>query len=154
MTRSGLWLLVAVAASPAIAFLTYRLARELGFLDPPRDQQHEYRRSIILSIYCFLLFLPVLLFGFDRGWPRLWVLFGIVNGLALLTFGFFGVWAAVRLWRLRHPELEESPIAESPAIENVVELSAPHAGEEILEMPQPSTPAKAEPFSTDREELL
>jgi len=154
MTRSVLWLLVAVAASPAIAYLTYRLARELGFLDPPFDQQHEYRRSIILSIYCFLLFLPVLLFGFDRGWPRVWVLFGIVNGLALLTFGFFGVWAAVRLWRLRHPELQEPQIADPPPAENVVELPAPRVSESILEAPARSASAHAEPAPPDREELL
>lgn len=154
MTRSALWLLVAVAASPAIAYLTYRLARELGFLEPPLDQQHEYRRSIILSIYCALLFLPVLLFGFDRGWPRAWVLFGIVNGLALLTFGFFGVWAAVRLWRLRHPELQEPQIADPSPAENVVELPAPLASESILEAPVPSAPAQAEPAMPDREELL
>jgi hypothetical protein len=154
MTRSALWLLVAVAASPAIAYLTYRLARELGFLEPPLDQQHEYRRSIILSIYCFLLFLPVLLFGFDRGWPRAWVLFGIVNGLALVTFGFFGVWSAVRLWRLRHPELQEPQFADSPPAENVVELPAPLVSESILETPAPSAPAHAEPAPPDREELL
>ncbi|HEX7252522.1 MAG TPA: hypothetical protein VF376_06545 [Thermoanaerobaculia bacterium] len=154
MTRSALWLLVAVAASPAIAYLTYRLARELGFLDPPRDQQHEYRRSIVLSIYCFLLFLPIFLFGYDRGWPRVWVLFGIVNGLALLTFGFFGVWSAVRLWRLRHPELSEPPIADAPSDENVVELPALRASEGVLEALAPTAPAKAEPAEPDREELL
>jgi len=154
MTRSTLWLLVAVAASPAIAYLTYRLARELGFLEPPLDQQHEYRRSIILSIYCFLLFLPVLLFGFDRGWPRVWVLFGIVNGLALLTFGFFGVWAAVRLWRLRHPELSEPQIGVPPSAENVGELAAPLASESILDAPASSVPAQAEHASPDLEELL
>jgi hypothetical protein len=153
MTRSALWLLVAIAASPAIAYLIYRLARELGFLEPPLDQQHEYRRSIVLSIYCFLLFLPVLLFGFDRGWPRVWVLFGIVNVLALLTFGFFGVWAAMRLWKLRHPELPDLRIADAPAA-NVVELPAPLASENILEDSTTSAPAPAEPVPPDREELL
>ena len=154
MTRSVLWLLVAVAASPAIAYLIYRLPRELGFLDPPRDQQHEYRRSIVLSIYCFLLFLPIFLFGYDRGWPRVWVLFGIVNGLALLTFGFFGVWSAVRLWRLRHPDLSELPIADAPADENVVELPALRASEGVLEAPAPTPAATAAHAEPDREELL
>jgi hypothetical protein len=104
MTRQLIWLLVAIALSPLVAWGIYRLARELGFLDPPIDKQHELRRTIIVSLYCFLLLLPTLLFGFSRGWPRIWVLFAAVNLLALGFFGVAGVLSVLRLWKLRHPE--------------------------------------------------
>jgi hypothetical protein len=104
MTRPFLWLAVAVAAAPAFAWLVYRLARGLGFLEPPADRQHELRRTIVVAVYAFLLFLPVLFYGFEKGWPRAWVIFGIVDGLALLFFAASGAWAARTLWRLRHPE--------------------------------------------------
>lgn len=124
MTRSLLWLLVVIAASPAIAYLIYRLAKELGFLEPPRDRQHEYRRSIALSLYCFLLFLCALLFGFEKGWPRVWIFFGIINGLALMVFGFAGVWSAMRLWKLRHPEPPEPQVQDEPETESLRDLPA------------------------------
>jgi len=97
-------MLLAVIAAPVIAYFVYRLARGLGFLDPPVDKQHEYRREIIVALYSFLLFLPVLLYGYEKGWPRAWILFGIFNVLALIFFSVSGVWSARRLWRLRHPE--------------------------------------------------
>ncbi|HSS44394.1 MAG TPA: hypothetical protein VLO07_03550 [Thermoanaerobaculia bacterium] len=98
------WMLLAVLTAPIIAYLVYRLAKGLGFLDPPVDKQHEYRREIIVALYSFLLFLPMLLYGYEKGWPRAWILFGIFNALALIFFAVSGVWSARRLWRLRHPE--------------------------------------------------
>ena len=111
MTRPFLWLAVAVAAAPAFAWIVYRLARGLGFLEPPADRQHELRRTIVVAVYAFLLFLPVLFYGFEKRWPRAWVIFGIVDGLALLFFAASGAWAARTLWRLRHPE----PVLPEPA---------------------------------------
>ena len=124
MSRSLLWLFVALAASPAIAYLTYWLAKELGFLESPIDAQHGYRRSITLSLYSFLLFLTVLLYGFDKGWPRAWVWFGVVNALALGGFGVAGILSAVRLWRLRNPEPSEPPIADAAPPTRPEELPA------------------------------
>ena len=95
-------MIAAFAAAPAVAYLVYRLARGLGFLEPPIDRQHELRREIVVSIYALIIFLPVLFYGWEKGWPRAWILFGIFNGLVLLFFGAFGARAAVRLWRLRH----------------------------------------------------
>ena len=101
--RPVLWMLFALLAAPAIAWWIYRLARGLGFLDPPADEQHELRRTILAALYAFLLFLPILIFGFGRGWPRAWIFFGIMNGLALAIFAYAGIRAAARLWKLRHP---------------------------------------------------
>jgi hypothetical protein len=106
MTRQLFWVLVAIAISPLVAWGIYRLSKELGFLDPPVDKQHELRRAIIVSLYCFLLLLPALLFGFERGWPRIWILFAVVNLLALGFFGVAGVLSVIRLWKIRHPEPE------------------------------------------------
>jgi hypothetical protein len=111
MSRPFLWLALALAAAPAFAFLVYRLARGLGFLEPPIDRQHELRRTISLAIYAFLLFLPVLIYGFEKRWPRAWIFFGIVDGGALLFFAGSGMWAGRELWRIRHPE----PSADLPA---------------------------------------
>jgi hypothetical protein len=104
MMRPVLWLLIGIAAAPPAAYLVYRLARALGFLEPPLDRQHELRRTIVLALYAFLAFLPVLIYGFGRGWPRAWILFGVANGLALVFFAASGIWAGVELWKLRHPE--------------------------------------------------
>ena len=104
MSRPALTMALALCAAPAVAFLVYRLARGLGFLDPPADKQHEYRRTIVVALYALLLFLPVLFFGFARGWPRAWILFGIVSGLVLAVCAAVGILSAVALWRLRHPE--------------------------------------------------
>jgi len=98
------WMVLAVVVAPGVAYFVYRLARELGFLDPPVDKQHEYRREIIVALYSFLLFLPMLLYGYEKGWPRAWILFGIFNALALVFFAVSGVWSARRLWGLRHPD--------------------------------------------------
>lgn len=103
MSGAGWWMLFALLAAPAIAYLVFRLAKVLGFLEPPADEQHRLRRTIVLALYAFLVFLPVLLYGFERRWPRAWVIFGVLNGAALLFFAGGGIWAAVRLWRLRHP---------------------------------------------------
>ncbi|MGH9316181.1 MAG: hypothetical protein ACRD1P_03615 [Thermoanaerobaculia bacterium] len=104
------WMLLAVIAAPVIAYFVYRLAKGLGFLEPPVDKQHEYRREIIVALYSFLLFLPVLLYGYEKGWPRAWILFGIFNVLALIFFAVSGVWSARRLWRLRHAEDRAAPL--------------------------------------------
>lgn len=103
MSRPAVTMALALCAAPAVAFLVYRLARGLGFLDPPADKQHEYRRTIVVALYALLLFLPVLFFGFARGWPRAWILFGIVSGLVLAVCAAVGILSAVALWRLRHP---------------------------------------------------
>ena len=58
-------LLAAAVAAPAVAFLVSRLARGLGFLEPPADKQQEYRRTIVVALFALLLFLPVLFYGFE-----------------------------------------------------------------------------------------
>jgi hypothetical protein len=113
MSRPALWLLVALLAAPAGGYFVYRLAKALGFLDPPVDRQHELRRAILVSLYCFLLFLPVFLYGFGSGWPRAWIIFGIFVALALVFFAAGGLWAAVQLWRIRHTEAMQSSAATS-----------------------------------------
>ncbi len=112
---------IALAAAPAFAWLVYRLAKGLGFLEPSIDRQHELRRTIVIAIYAFLLFLPVLFYGFEKGWPRAWVLFGFVDGLALLFFAGSGVWAARTLWKLRHSVVLEPAV--SPAEPDPVALA-------------------------------
>ena len=91
----------------AAAYLFYRLARGLGFLEPAEDKQHQYRRAIVLALYALLLFLPVLFYGFERRWQRAWLLLGIATALALIVFGAIGVWSAVALWRLRHTDIAD-----------------------------------------------
>lgn len=103
MSRSFLTMLAALGVAPAVAFLVYRLARGLGFLEPPADQQQALRREIVVALYAILIFLPVLFYGYEKGWPRAWIIFGVFNGLAMLFFAVFGGRAALRLWRLRHP---------------------------------------------------
>lgn len=102
MSRSLLTMLLALCVAPAVAFLVYRLARGLGFLEPPADRQHALRREIVVALYAFLIFLPVLFYGYEKAWPRAWIIFGVFNGLAMLFFAVFGGRAAVLLWRLRH----------------------------------------------------
>lgn len=115
MTRAMRLLVLAVVAAPVMTYVVYRLARGLGFLDPPWNKEHEYRRTIIAAIYAFLLFLPILLFGYANAWPRVWWIFGVVNGLALVGFAAMGCFAAVRLWRLRHPPGEYAAADRAPA---------------------------------------
>ncbi len=103
MSAPRLLLLAAVLASPVLAYLIYRAARELGFLDPPVDREHELRRQILAALYALLLFLPVFLFGWERRWPRIWIVFGVASGLALVFFAASGLVCARMLWRLRHP---------------------------------------------------
>lgn len=109
MSGPFLWLVLAILAAPALAFLAYRAAQELGFLEPPIDRQHELRRTISLAVYAFLIFLPVLVYGFGKRWPRAWVIFGFLDGAALLFFAGSGIWAARELWRIRHPEIVLPP---------------------------------------------
>lgn len=111
MSRSLLTVLLAVCAAPAAAFLVYWLARGFGFLEPPADKQHEYRRTIVVALYSLLLFLQALFFGFEKGWPRAWILFGIATGLVLAVCAAVGVSSAIALWRLRHPNIPEAPSA-------------------------------------------
>ncbi len=115
MSRPARWMLLAVVAAPAIAYLVYRLARGLGFLDPPLDKQHEHRRAIVVALYAFLLFLPALLYGYEKNWPRAWVVFGVFNALALVFFAVSGIWSARQLWRLRHPDVAGSLFEPSEA---------------------------------------
>lgn len=106
MNRATALFLLAILAAPAIAYLVFRLARELGFLDPPSSPEHEQRRTIVLALYALLLFLSIFLFGWGKGWPRAWIIFAVVNGLALIAFAAIGIVAGARLWKLRHPEPE------------------------------------------------
>lgn len=115
MTRAMRLLVLALLAAPALTYFVYRLAKGLGFLEPPLNKEHEYRRTILAALFALLLFLPILLFGFANAWPRVWWIFGIVNGLALLAFALMGASAALRLWRLRHPEDAVPAAAESGA---------------------------------------
>jgi hypothetical protein len=98
------FLILALVTAPALTYAVYRLAKGLGFLDPPWNREHEYRRTIIAAVYAVLLFLPIFLFGYSNAWPRVWWIFGVINALALLAFAAMGCAAVVRLWRLRHPE--------------------------------------------------
>jgi hypothetical protein len=109
MTRPMILLVVALAATPFAAFGVYRLAKGLGFLDPPWSAEHEQRRTIVVALFAFVLFLSIFLFGHANAWPRVWVVFGIVNAAALLFFGATGVVAARRLWKMRHPGPEAAP---------------------------------------------
>ena len=110
MTPVAVVVLLALLAAPAAAYLLYRLARGLGFLEPTADKQQEHRRTIVVAVYAFLLFFPVLFYGFGKGWPRAWILFGIATGLAFAVTGAAGIRSAVALWKLRHPkEYPKSP---------------------------------------------
>ena len=107
------WFLLAVLAAPLVSYFIYRLAKGLGFLDPPWNAEHEQRRTIVAALYAFLLFLPIFLFGYANAWPRVWKFFGIVNGVTLLIFLGLGATAAWRLWKLRHPKNEPAaPVSE------------------------------------------
>ena len=101
MSRPALLLLVTVVASPAAAYVVYRAARELGFLDPPVSREHALRREILAAIYAVLIFLPVFLFGWERRFPRVWIVFGVATGAALVFFAVAGAMAARTLWKLR-----------------------------------------------------
>ncbi len=125
MTRPMRYFLLALVAAPLAAYYVFRLARGLGFLDPPWNPEHEQRRTIIAAIYAFLLFLCVFLFGYANAWPRVWALFGIVNALALVVFAALGIAAARRLWKLRHP----------PAQARVAPPAALEAREDTAEKP-------------------
>lgn len=103
MTRPWRYFALALVLAPALAWGIHRLAKELGFLDPPWNAEHEERRTIVASLYALLLFLCVFLYGWANAWPRVWVVFGIANALALVFFSGVGLRAIVRLWRLRHP---------------------------------------------------
>ena len=123
MTRPMRWLVLAVLAAPALTYAVYRLARELGFLDPPWNREHEYRRTIVVAMYAFLTFLPIFLFGYANEWPRVWAVFGLINGLALLIFAALGIVAAWRLWKLRHPE--SAPVPAAPVESSVSAAAEP-----------------------------
>ena len=103
MSRAWKFFVPALLLAPALAWGVYRLARELGFLDPPWNPEHEERRTIVASLYGLLLFVCIFLYGFASSWPRIWIVFGIANGLALVFFAAIGLRAVRRLWKLRHP---------------------------------------------------
>jgi hypothetical protein len=109
MSRPMMLLAIALVATPFAAFGVYRLAKGLGFLDPPWNSEHEQRRTIVVALFAFVLFLSIFLFGHANAWPRVWALFGVVNAAALLFFGATGVVAARRLWRMRHSNPEAGP---------------------------------------------
>ena len=104
MTRPMRYLVAAVAAAPFVAWGVYRLAKELGFLDPPWNREHEQRRTILAALFALLLFGAVFLFGHANAWPRAWAIFGLIDGLALLFFAGAGLVAGWRLWKIRHPK--------------------------------------------------
>jgi uncharacterized membrane protein YozB (DUF420 family) len=113
MTRPMRYLVLALLVAPFLTYGVYRLAKGLGFLDPPWSREHEHRRTIVAALFAFVLFLSIFLFGHANAWPRVWAMFGVINALALFVFGAAGLVAARRLWKLRHPKPE--PAAESPA---------------------------------------
>jgi len=115
MTRAWKFFVLALVAAPVLSWGVHRLARELGFLDPPWNPEHEERRTIIASLYAFLLFLCVFLFGYANAWPRVWALFGIVNGIALVFFAALGLRATRRLWKLRHEANAPAATPDDPA---------------------------------------
>ena len=107
-----------IVLAGAATWLIYRLAKGLGFLDPPWNAEHEQRRTIVVALFAFLLFLSVFLFGHANAWPRVWAVFGVINAVALVLFGAIGVIAGRRLWRLRHPRpavaADEPPAVTGP----------------------------------------
>ena len=108
-------LVLSLAATPFAAWGIYRLATGLGFLDPPWNAEHEHRRTIVVALFAFELFLAIFLFGHANAWPRVWAVFGVVNALVLVFFAAIGVIAGRRLWRLRHPRPEaDEPAAAAP----------------------------------------
>jgi len=144
MARPFLWLTVAVAAAPGFAWIVYRLAKGLGFLEPPADRQHELRRTIVVAIYALLLFLPVLFYGIEKRWPRAWIIFGVVDGVALLFFAASGAWAARALWKIRHPEPvfpELSTEHPGPQPAHDVLANAPMRGSDAAPLPLADPPA-------------
>jgi hypothetical protein len=118
MSRAMRYFALALAASPLVTYFVYRLARGLGFLDPPWNKEHEYRRTIAAAMYAFVLFLGIFLFGYANAWPRVWAIFGVVNGLALVLFGAAGISAGWKLWKLRHPRPppDGGPVGASEAV--------------------------------------
>ena len=115
MSRPVLFFVLAMVAAPAVAYLVFRLARELGFLDPPMNLEHELRRTNTLAVNTQLLFLSIFLFGWGKGWPRAWIIFAVVNGLALVAFAVVGIIAGTRLWKLRHSEPAAPADVQEPA---------------------------------------
>ena len=118
MTRPWKFFVLALVLAPVLAWGVYRLAKELGFLDPPWNPEHEERRTIIAALYALMLSLCVFLFGYANAWPRFWAAFGVVNAVSLVFFAAVGVRAILRLWKLRHPAptpLSGGPAPEEPA---------------------------------------
>ncbi|MGH9369375.1 MAG: hypothetical protein ACRD3M_17105 [Thermoanaerobaculia bacterium] len=125
MSRAALLLLAAVLASPVAAYLAYRAARGLGFLDPPVGREQELKRAILAALYALLLLLPVFLFGWERRWPRVWIVFGVASGLALAFFALSGIVAARALWRLRQEQERGARGEGSGSEKDASELPAP-----------------------------
>ena len=94
MTRAMRSLVLAFVVAPFVVYGVYRLARGIGFLDPPWNPEHEQRRTIVATIYALLLFLCIFLWGYANAWPRVWAIFGIVNAVALVFFLGLGILAA------------------------------------------------------------
>jgi hypothetical protein len=111
MTRAMRSLVLAFVVAPFVVYGVYRLARGLGFLDPPWNPEHEQRRTIVAAIYALLLFLCIFLWGYANAWPRVWAIFGLVNAVALVFFLGLGALAARRLWKIRHPAPGVAPAA-------------------------------------------
>ncbi len=144
MTRSFIWMGLVLLASPGFAWLVYRLARELGFLDPPRDREHELRRTIVIALYALLLFLPVLFYGFEKRWPPAWIIFGSIVALALVIFAAAGIWSARQIWKIRHPEPSLLAPASSPGDSVDPALAAAATGSAAASEP-PAAPSSDPP---------
>jgi hypothetical protein len=121
MTRAMRSLVLAFVVAPFLVYAVYRLARGLGFLDPPWNPEHEQRRTIVATIYALLLFLCIFLWGYANAWPRVWAIFGIVNAVALAFFLGLGIAAARRLWKIRHPAADVPPAPAAGGPESPIE---------------------------------
>lgn len=126
MSRPWLLFLLALLVTPPLAYLVFRLAKGLGFLDPPASKEQEYRRTVSAALYAFLLFLPIFIYGYEKGWPRVWVFFAILNGIALFFFAGIGIQTGRLLWKLRHPKKPDAdPNAEGASPESPSERLGP-----------------------------
>lgn len=126
MSRPWLLFLLALLVTPPLAFLVFRLAKGLGYLDPPASKEQEYRRTVSAALYAFLLFLPIFIYGYEKGWPRVWVFFAILNGIALFIFAGIGIQTGRLLWKLRHPKKPDAdPEAEDVRPESPTERLGP-----------------------------
>jgi hypothetical protein len=112
MTRPVWMFAAAMVLAVPISIGIQRVAKGLGFFDPPWNPEHRERRTIVASLYALLLTLPLLFLGALLGWPRMWKYLGIINALAAVVFLIAGALAARRLWRMRHTRGEGAAVPE------------------------------------------